>query len=134
MKGHKAHHHEHRGHHAKGGMIESGVKEYEQDLKDKPEEYNHGKPEKEAEERKHGGRTKRKHGGHVHHADHEHHEHHAHGGKAKKHVGHVEGEHAKHRGDRKPRKSGGRAGSNMNPLSSAAHGTAPKNSKMEMIS
>lgn len=36
------------------------------------------------------------------------------------------------RADRKPRKSGGRAGSNMNPLSSAHHGTAPKGRKMEM--
>lgn len=36
------------------------------------------------------------------------------------------------RADRKGRKSGGRAGSNMNPLSSAHHGTAPKGRKMEM--
>lgn len=33
---------------------------------------------------------------------------------------------------RKPRKSGGRAGSNMNPLSSAAHGTAPKGRNIQM--
>ena len=52
------------------------------------------------------------------------------GGKAKHkkhahHEMHVEG-HAKHHAGRKPRKSGGRAGSNMNPLSSAHHGMEPK--------
>lgn len=33
---------------------------------------------------------------------------------------------------RKPRKSGGRTGSNNNPLSSAAAGTAPKGRTMQM--
>jgi len=51
-----------------------------------------------------------------------------HGGKAK-HVGKAEGKMVAHRGDRKPRKTGGRAGSNMNPLSSAASGTQPKGHK-----
>ena len=46
--------------------------------------------------------------------------------KAKKHGGKAEGMKAMHRADRKPRKAGGRTGSNMNPLSSAASGTAPK--------
>jgi hypothetical protein len=45
------------------------------------------------------------------------------GGKA---VGKVKGEMAMHHAGRKPRKSGGRAGSNMNPLSSAASGTPAK--------
>ena len=54
-----------------------------------------------------------------------------HGGKAKKHVA-MHGSKADHRADRAPRKSGGRAGSNMNPLSSAHHGTAPKGRKLEM--
>lgn len=45
------------------------------------------------------------------------------GGKA---VGKVKGEKAMHHAGRKPRKSGGRAGSNMNPLSSAASGTPAK--------
>jgi hypothetical protein len=45
------------------------------------------------------------------------------GGKA---VGKVKGMKGKADMGRKPRKSGGRAGSNMNPLSSAAAGTPPK--------
>lgn len=48
------------------------------------------------------------------------------GGAAKKHVGMPEGMKAKMHAGRKPRKSGGRTGSNMNPLSSAAAGTPPK--------
>lgn len=36
---------------------------------------------------------------------------------------------AKHRADRKPRKNGGRAGSNMNPFSSARNGTNPPGHK-----
>jgi hypothetical protein len=68
---------------------------------------------REAEERKMGGRTKMS---KMH----------------KKHVGHAEGSEAKERADRKPRKSGGRTGSNMNPLSSAHAGTAPKGRKLEM--
>jgi hypothetical protein len=43
------------------------------------------------------------------------------GGKA---MGKMEGDSAMHHAGRKPRKSGGRAGSNMNPLSSAAKGTS----------
>ena len=65
-------------------------------------------------ERKHGGRAKRKHGGHV----------------AHKHVP-MHGEHAHHHAGRKPRKSGGRAGSDVNPFTSAHHGTAPKGHKLE---
>lgn len=38
----------------------------------------------------------------------------------------------KHHAGRKPRKSGGRAGSNMNPLSSAASGTPPKGHKVKV--
>jgi len=68
--------------------------------------------------RKRGGRTKRKHGGHV--AAHEMHPKHH-----KKHV-EMHGKHAMHHAGRKPRKSGGRAGSNMNPLSSAHAGTPAK--------
>ena len=54
------------------------------------------------------------------------------GGKAKKHVGKADGMKAKDRADRPARKAGGRTGSNMNPLSSAAHGTAPKGHKTDM--
>jgi hypothetical protein len=88
-----------------GGKAESpksGDKEFEADEKTKPEaRANAKKIDAEAEERKHGGRTK------------------------KKHVGNVHGHH-KHHAGRKPRKSGGRTGSNMNPLSSAHGGTKPK--------
>ena len=114
MKGHKGHHHsmhEHkhpRAAHRTGGVV----------VKDKaPKEVYAGAGShvvKEAEEHKHGGRAKRKHGGHV------------------KHVGHIHGEHAGHHAGRKPRKSGGRAGSNMNPLSSAHKGVAPKGHNVEM--
>ena len=118
MKGHKAHHHAHHEHkgvkhhgvhhhhpraeHAKGGKAESphhGVKDHDE----APHEVYEGAGSpvvKEAKQRKHGGKAK-------HHVD-------MHG-----HKGH-------HRADRVPRKSGGRAGSNMHPLSSAHHGTAPK--------
>jgi hypothetical protein len=67
----------------------------------------------EAEEHKHGGRAKRKHGGHV------------------ERIGHIHGEHAAHHAGHKPRKSGGRTGSNMNPLSSAHKGVAPKGHRDE---
>jgi len=129
MKGHKGHHHAHGGmaHHAAkhrkvGGKAESpehGVDEAEMDLHDKPMEYNHGNPEKEAEamsERKHGGRAKRKHGGKIH-----------------KHVA-MHGEHGHHHAGRKPRKSGGRAGAaEMHPFTSAHQGTAPKGHKVEKM-
>lgn len=102
MKGHK----HHRSKHASGGSTEhlEGVKEYEHD---KPAEYVYaGKGssvEKEAEERKRGG-------------------------KAKKNLGKAEGHKSKARADRAPRKSGGRTGANMHPLSSAHHGKAPAKS------
>ena len=47
-------------------------------------------------------------------------------------VGKADGMKSEARADRMPRKSGGRAGSNMNPLSSAHAGTAPKGRKIEM--
>lgn len=52
--------------------------------------------------------------------------------KERKRGGKVDGAKAKMHAGRKPRKSGGRTGSNMNPLSSAAAGTAPSGRKMEM--
>lgn len=64
------------------------------------------KVEEEADEKKHGGRAKRRRGGHV-----------------MKHVGKVGGEKAMERMDRKPRKAGGRTGSDKNPFSSAKSGT-----------
>jgi len=111
MKGHKAHHH--RKAKADGGEAHgdaaTGSKEYEEDLSDKPARYNMSKVENEAEERKAGGRTK------------------------KKMVGSVHGLAAKHNAGRKPRKSGGRAGSDMNPFSSARSGTPPKYHKDTQI-
>jgi hypothetical protein len=80
-----------------------GVNEAESDLKDKPEaRTNAGKIDKEAEERKHGGRAKRKHGGMA-----------------------VHGEKHGHHAGRKPRKSGGRTGSDSNPLTSSHTGKQP---------
>jgi hypothetical protein len=109
MKGHKAHHHHHpRAEHKKGGKVEKHEGTWAAD--EAPKEVYAGAGSdvvKEAEEKKRGGRTKRKHGGHVH------------------HMGKVHGEHAKHRADRPKRKHGGKAGSNMNPLSSAHKGMEP---------
>lgn len=103
-----------------GGGAESaksGDKEFEQDLKDKPEARTNAKKiDGEAEERKAGGRAGRKHGG-----------------KAKHHEMKAHGEDAKHHMGRKPRKSGGRAGSDQSPFSSARHGTSPKGHKAELI-
>lgn len=64
---------------------------------------------KEADERKHGGRAKRKRGGKV------------------------EGEEAMKRADRKPRKSGGRATSDNNPFTTARKGTPAPGRKVEMM-
>jgi hypothetical protein len=71
-----------------------GVNEAAEDAKQKGKSYTYdSNVETEAKARKRGGKTVAKHG-----------------------------EHAKHHAGRKPRKSGGRTGSNMNPLSSAASG------------
>jgi hypothetical protein len=119
MKGHKAHHYGHEVHHKhpraehkKGGKVHSAKHPMEGDWAhdEAPKDIYEGansEVAKEAKEKKHGGRTKRKHGGHVH------------------HMGKVHGEHAKHRADRPKRKHGGKAGSNMNPLSSAHAGKEP---------
>ena len=106
MKGHKSHHHG-RKHRNTGG-----VNEAEMDPRDKPEARTNAKHiDAEAEERKHGGRTKK----HAKHA-------------AMK----VHGKHAAHHAGRKPRKSGGRTGSDSHPFTSARHGTPPKGCKLEM--
>ena len=130
MKGHKAMHHAHggkaahhygkemhhkhpRAEHAKGGKVHEMESPAEGDWAhdEAPAEVYAGAGShvaKEAKEKKHGGRAKRKHGGHL------------------KHVGHVEGHAAKKRADRPARKHGGKTGSNMNPLSSAHAGVEPK--------
>ena len=100
MKGHKGH--MGRKHRASGGVNEAA-----EDLSKKNERYTYqSHVNDEAEERKHGGRLK------------------------KKHAGKVDGEHAKHHAGRKPRKSGGSVESN--PFSHARKGTAPKGRKLEM--
>lgn len=117
-----------------------GKDEAEQDLKSKPEGYDKGKPEREAEERKHGGEVKkhhrheRKRGGKAEHKEEHKEEHERHERKlggpvhhiAKKHVGHVKGEEAPHHAGRKPRKSGGRAACEASPFTSAHKGHNPK--------
>ena len=115
MKGHKAHHHgkhaAHKGHYAHGGAAGEpmeGVPEYKEDLARRNMSYtgeNNVGPA--AEERKRGGRTKRK------------------------HIGAVHGAAAQHHAGRKPRKAGGRAksGSDASPLSSAHKGTLPHGHK-----
>lgn len=87
---------------AMGGDATVGTKEYEQDLARKNQRYTYqSNVNEEAEERKHGG-------------------------KVKKHVGKADGMMAKKHAGRAARKSGGRTGSNMNPLSSAHAGTPAK--------
>ena len=49
-----------------------------------------------------------------------------------KHVGAMHGEHAKHHAGRKPRKAGGKVGSDVNPFTSARHGTPPKGRTLDM--
>ena len=96
---------------ADGGRMDSpasGDREYEQDLGMKNQRYTYqSNVNDEAEERKHGGRAKRK----------------------RKSVGMVPGLAAAKHAGRKPRKSGGRAGSDKSPLSSAHAGTPPSKHK-----
>lgn len=82
----------------------------EEDVKTKPEERTNAKKiDSEAEEMKKGGRAKRRFGGKSEHK--------------------VEGEKAKMHAGRKPRKSGGRTGSDGNPFTSANKGKEPKGHK-----
>lgn len=77
----------------------------EEDLKEKPEaRTNAKKVDDEAEEMKKGGRAKRKRGG-------------------KTEVGKIEGDKAPMHAGRKPRKSGGRTGSEANPFTGARKGS-----------
>ena len=101
-----------RKHKANGGEMDSpkeGTKESEQDLKSKNMRYTYqSKVNDEAEERRSGGRAK------------------------KKHVGKVHGD-SKHHAGRKARNTGGRAGSDRSPLSSAHAGMSPKGHKTKDI-
>ena len=98
VKKHSMHSMKHRSHHAKGGKVEHGV----EDSDPSPSEVYAGKGShvvRDAEKRKHGGRTK-----HL----------------------HAEGHHAKHRLDRPARKHGGKVGhSEMHPFSSAHNVKTP---------
>jgi hypothetical protein len=83
-----------------------GANEAEADIKDKPKDRTEPSgPAKEAEEMKKGGRAKKARGG--------------------KSVGEVRGEPAKSHAGRKPRKAGGRAGSDSSPLTSSHSGKQP---------
>ena len=83
-----------------------GENEAEQDIKDKPADRSSpNNIAKESEEMKKGGRTKK-----------------AHGGKA---IGVISGEEPKAHAGRKPRKSGGRTGSEANPFTGARKGKMP---------
>ena len=87
-----------------------GADEAEEDIKDKPADRSApNKVAEEAEELKKGGRAKRKHGGKM--------------------VGKVEGEKGAMHAGRKPRKSGGRTGSDASPFTSARKGTEPSGHK-----
>lgn len=114
-----------RKHKASGGEADFGKPsdDYKADEKDKPTNYGAStNVSKEAEEKKRGGRAKRKHGGGVKHLESGEDMKHA------KHVGPIKGKRDVHAG-RAPRKSGGRAGSNFSPLSSAHAGEAPRGHK-----
>lgn len=115
---------QHRKNKARGGESSEmhGAREWEQDGSHNPDERNIApKIFGEAKEKKHGGRAKRKHGGMInkHHEAGEHMKH-------AKHVGKVQGHSSAAHAGRTPRKSGGRTGCNMNPLSSAHAGTPAK--------
>jgi hypothetical protein len=92
-----------------------GVNEAEADLKDKPTDRNApNNVAKEAEEMKKGGRAKKARGGKMEHK--------------------VDGEKSKMHAGRKPRKSGGRTGSDSSPFTSARKGTMPSGHKTESVS
>ncbi|CAB4145546.1 hypothetical protein UFOVP1518_2 [uncultured Caudovirales phage] len=98
---------------ADGGPT-SGKKVFDEDLSEKNQRYTYqSKVNDEAEERKHGGRAKRKRGGGV------------------KHVGSIAGLKAKMHAGRMPRASGG--SSTANPFSSARKGTPAPGRKVEQI-
>ncbi len=107
-----------------------GVNEAEEDLKHKNETRTNAKEiDKEAEERKRGGRAKRKRGGVASVKEGFGPEHEGtvrsarkRGGKAGKEVGHMFGEDASQHAGRKPRKRGGGVGSDTSPFTSARHG------------
>ena len=111
MKGHKGHHHHHgekvkgvhhyhpRAEHARGGKAAEGF----------------GKESPADGDKYHDESPLETYEGQKSHVQKE--------AKERKRGGKVDGMKAKHRADRKPRKSGGRTGSNFNPLSSA-HGEA----------
>jgi hypothetical protein len=99
MKGHRKH------------KETGGANEAEEDIKTKPER--RGNPatkiDDEAEELKKGGRAKKARGG--------------------KSVGVISGPEPPAHAGRKPRKAGGRSGSEKNPFTSANRGTEPKGHK-----
>ncbi len=87
-----------------------GKNDAEEDVKSKPEaRVNATKIYKEAEEMKKGGRAKKAHGGKM--------------------VGNVGGEKSMPHAGRKPRKAGGRTGSEASPFTGANKGTEPKGHK-----
>jgi hypothetical protein len=95
-----------------------GVNEAEEDIRINPEARTNAKKiDDEAEERKKGGRAKRKRGGRM--------------PEDAKHV-EVRGEHEHKRADRKPRKDGGRTGADSQPFSSARKGTPAPGRKEQM--
>jgi hypothetical protein len=131
----------HEKHEREGRKSGGGVDESAEDLRMKNEARTNAKKiDGEAEERKHGGRTRkeRKRGGHAGHGGemekrperkrggHVKHEH-------AKHVGYVSGEHAKHHAGRKPRRSGGRAACEASPFTSAHKGVQPSGHKTESV-
>lgn len=120
MKGRKEHEHGEmeRKHRSTGGRDDA-----EADVADKPEARTNARNiDSEAEERKKGGRAKRRRGGHVHHENMDHMKH-------AKHLGPVHGAASVKRSDRKPRASGGKTGSDSHPFSSARKGETPPSRK-----
>jgi hypothetical protein len=110
-----------------------GVDDAKEDLKTKPERYGEGRPEDEAEERKYGGKAESKAKGHKEDKKEDEkkkreHKRRKHGGKTVE----MHGEEKRH-GGRMPRKSGGRATSDMNPFTSARMGTPAKGRKLEKV-
>lgn len=115
-----------------------GVNEAAEDENTKNQRYTYqSKVNDEAEEKKHGGSTKRRHrktGGRMGKEGFgpENQTTKKRGGEVKRKEVEMHGEHAKHHAGRKPRKSGGRASSDQNPYSSARSGTEAKGRSVEM--
>jgi hypothetical protein len=124
-------------HHTRSHKATGGVNNVDRDLAERPEPRTNAKDiDREAEERKRGGRTKAKEDGEGFSYEGEPTKRRRRGGLTKererKEVGEIQGEAKRRHAGHKPRKAGGRAASEKSPFSSAYHGEAPKGRKLDL--